>query len=262
MEISFGSLSSSPACLPACSPPEPCAARPPWRATSPRHLLLLVASTHRPETPRRPCHRAVPPPVVPRAPTERRAARTAATSPPRWQARGRSRCPPLARATALHIPPQANPLVILPFPRSQSSERRRRSTLNAGELDTAVEPPLCSSSAHSDPLASTTVTPRSFPAPSLPPSTTGTPSPSSPLRRRPPSSVDPPSPTISHRDTSTRGCGPTSSSVSPTFPMPPEPDLAGKRRAPLLCSCLPARDLVLEFGKAQGAVCEALDSEE
>ena len=63
MEISFGSLSSSPACLPACSPPEPCAARPPWRATSPRHLLLLVASTHRPETPRRRC----------RAPPARRA---------------------------------------------------------------------------------------------------------------------------------------------------------------------------------------------
>ena len=192
MEIPFRSLSSSPACLPAYSPPESCAARPPWRATSPRHLLLLVASTHRPETPRRPCHRAVPPPVVPRAPTERRAARAAATSPPRWQAHGRSRCPPLARATALHIPPQANPLVILPFPRSQSSERCRRSTLNAGELDTAVEPPLCSSSAHSDPLASTTVTPRSFPAPSLPPSTTGTPSPSSPLRHRPPAHVEPP----------------------------------------------------------------------
>src|SRR6185312_7254011 len=182
----------------------------------PRRLLLLVASTHRPETPRRPCHRAVPPPVVPRAPTERRAARAAATSPPRWQARGRSRRPPLARATALHIPPQANPLVILPFPRSQSSERRRRSTLNAGELDTAVEPPLCSSSAHSDPLASTTVTPRSFPAPSLPPSTTGTPSPSSPLRRRPPSSVDPPYPTTLTSIPSTIGCGSTSSSVSPT----------------------------------------------
>ena len=49
----------------------------------------------------------------------------AATSTPPWTARVRAHRSSLSRITALHIPPQANPSVLLPFPSPQTPERFR-----------------------------------------------------------------------------------------------------------------------------------------
>jgi len=50
----------------------------------------------------------------------------AATSTPPWRARDRARRSLLSHAAALQVPQLANPFVLLLFPHSDTSERRRR----------------------------------------------------------------------------------------------------------------------------------------
>ena len=50
----------------------------------------------------------------------------ATTSTPPWRARDRARRSLLSRAAALQVPQLANPFVLLLFPHSDASERRRR----------------------------------------------------------------------------------------------------------------------------------------
>ena len=85
-----------------------------------------------PEPLHRPCHRAVPSPVVPRAPPMSRSTRAAATSPPRWRARCSTPDRQFARASEPRAPQPYFPLTLLPARRPGSPERRRRPP-NAGE---------------------------------------------------------------------------------------------------------------------------------
>jgi len=147
-----------PACLLCFTAPPVSAARPPWRA-SPGHLL--PGSFHASRL-------SIPPPSFPRAGdlSLRHAARTAcaaATSPSPWPGQDRARRLLLARARALQEPQKPIPLALSLVPRSYAPERRRRSTRNAGKLTLAVDPPLQSTSARADPLASSAVSPRSSP---------------------------------------------------------------------------------------------------
>src|SRR6185312_11410384 len=121
-EISFRSFSPSSSSFALFSPPlcrAPPARRgePPPRATS---CLLAHASLR--SFPTALCHRAVPLLALPRAPAEPRAARAAATSPPRWRARCRGRRSLLARARALQEPPRSIPLILSLAPRSHTPE--------------------------------------------------------------------------------------------------------------------------------------------
>ena len=132
-EFVFGSFSPSSSNFALFLPPL-CRAPParhgelPPRATS---CLLAHASLR--SFPAALCHCAMPLLALPRAPAEPRAARAAATLPPRWRARCRGRRLLLARAQALQKPQQAIPRTLSPAPCSPATERRRRSTPNAGE---------------------------------------------------------------------------------------------------------------------------------
>ena len=108
-----------------------------------------------------PCHA---PPVSP----------PAATAMPPWIAPGRAPGPLPARARALQRPQRPIPLLLLLSPRSHTTERRRRTTPNAGKLGAAAESPHRRSSARANPLESSAVTLRSFPAASRRPKPTGT----------------------------------------------------------------------------------------
>ena len=103
----------------------------------------------------------------------------AATATPPWRARRRAPALVLARAWALQIAPQTIPFVCFPIPQPQTQEHHRRRPPNAGELDAAVGPPLCGSSARADhtssfalvPRSSTTPPTRSIPTGTAPPPT-------------------------------------------------------------------------------------------
>ena len=122
-------------CLLACSAPRRRCSAPtsPWRA-SPATSCFALAPTRRSRPPppllahalelSNPCHAAV-------------AHHAAATSPPPWRAQLRGPALNLLCARAPQKPQQAFPLTLSPFPRSDASERHRRSTPNAGELKPA-----------------------------------------------------------------------------------------------------------------------------
>ena len=86
---------------------------------------------------------------------------------------------PSPRSRALQIAPQTIPFVCFPIPQPQTQEHHRRRPPNAGELDAAVGPPLCGSSARADhtssfalvPRSSTTPPTRSIPTGTAPPPT-------------------------------------------------------------------------------------------
>ena len=165
----------------------------PWRAfpaiTSPRagtHASLCSSSPAC-------CFELEPPGRATRA-AEPRNVRAAATSLSRWRARCRSRRPLLASAQALQIPQKPIPIALLLSPRSHATERRRRTTPNAGQLDAAAKPPHRRSSARSDPLASTAVASRNSQTTSPHPILTGAPPPPFSSAADPPCSVEPPPP--------------------------------------------------------------------
>ena len=121
-EILFRSFSPSSSSFalfspPLCRAPPARCGEPPPRATS-----CLLAHTSLRSFPTALCHCAMPLLALPRAPTEPRAARAAATSPLRWRARCRGRRPLLARARALQKPQRSIPLVLSLAPRSHATE--------------------------------------------------------------------------------------------------------------------------------------------
>ena len=117
----FSPSSSQPACTASLPPPLFSAATTMERPGG--HLLLdvpLPRGAAKLSTAL--CLRAGAFPALPRAQIEP----PAATSPPPWPLQRSTPDPYLARAPALKVPQQTVPLVLLPFPHSQTSERRRR----------------------------------------------------------------------------------------------------------------------------------------
>jgi len=102
-----------------------CSAAPPAGAveSQPGPSCFALAPTRRAAPPPPPLASRWSSPAVPRAPAERRAARAAATSPPRWQAHYRGRRPPLACARALQEPQHSILLALLLAPQSHATER-------------------------------------------------------------------------------------------------------------------------------------------
>ena len=233
MEISFRSLSSSPVCSPALFRRR-CRA-PPARHSGPAagQLQLRLRFTwhlHKPLEPHSP--RAG-------APSLRHAAQNhlaAATATPPWPE------PAAAPRTAIsgaRLSSRQDPSFRFPRPLALSLPRHPGTPpplhRTPASLKPTVEPRLHSRSAQIDPTSSFASTPRSSPAPSLPPSTTGTPSPSSPLRHRPPAHVEPPLQSTSVPPKTLYRCAVVPSISLAPFPSPPATHAAGIRRS-LPCS--------------------------
>ena len=113
---------------------------PPPRATS-----CLLASTRRTDAPHRPHSSRWRPP---RFATPPRQAQTVTTSLPPWRARCSTPALDFSRAAALQIPQKASPLVLLPFPHSQSSEH----TATIRQTPASLTPPSSRLSAAPQPV--------------------------------------------------------------------------------------------------------------
>ena len=177
MEIAFGSLSSSSACLSPLFPAAGAVRRPPAALGCPR------------PNPNSPPLYVTPPrasgPSSPRAgaPSLRHAAQNrlaAATATPPWRARCTTPARQLARAPASGEPLHSIPLVPTLFSRLHIPEHPHR-PLNAGEQRLTAEPRFHSCSARAYPAFSTARTSRISLTSSRRPSSTRTPS-----RRAPP----------------------------------------------------------------------------
>jgi hypothetical protein len=163
-KLCLGPLSPSSSLLALFSPPPLCSAPPARRGEPTGHLCFALAPTRRAAPP--------PPPVASRwnlpcyamRPAEPRTARASATSPPRWSAHEHHKSP---------SKPFLSPFRLLLAPTPQNAAAAPPRT--PGSFDAAAEPPHRSSSARSDPLASTVVTPRSSPTTSPRPTHTGAP---------------------------------------------------------------------------------------
>ena len=125
LEIAFRSLSPSSNSF-LCFPPPPlCSAVDGAMKSLPGHVLRR-AGAHASSCPSSTARcLALEPPCRATRSAEHRAARAAATSPPRWHARCRGRRSLLSRARALQKPLRADPLILLLFPCPQNPERRR-----------------------------------------------------------------------------------------------------------------------------------------
>ena len=155
-------FSPSPVCLSALSHRR-CVATPPAALgrlpvpplarsgfhVSPRSSIAAFASRRALSSPCH-AHRALPP---------------AATATPPWIAQERTPNSFLSRASTSGTFPLSIPLAHAPFSPLPELRTHRRHPPNAGELDLAVEPPLCSSSARADTLASSALASRSSPTP-------------------------------------------------------------------------------------------------
>ena len=188
-----------PACLLCFSPPPLCSAAAGAVESRPATSCFALAPTRRAAPP--------PPPVASRwslpcratRPAEPRTARAAATSPPRWRARCRGRRPLLAHARALQKPSRSIPLVLSLAPRSHAPEHTAAIHRTPASSTPPSNPPLRSSSARADTLASSAVSPRNYQTTSPRPNLTGAPSPSFASAAVSLSAMDRPSPAVSPR---------------------------------------------------------------
>jgi hypothetical protein len=259
LEILFRSLSSSPACL-LCFPRRPTvprrppplwAGRRPTPVSPPPHASPLDPWTHFPRALELPPF-ATPPRTISRSPPRRR--------------RGPAKTHPqssISRAQPQYkYPRELHPSFFCQFP-TPRARNAAAAHIHADELTLAVEPRLRSSSARANPLTSSDVSPCSCSTAFPRPNPTGT-TPRAVLRaltaaaRRGPTSSD-------HLLTS-QGCPEVRVGLLVVSPNPNPAAGDSFRRIwaghPLSVLFPTARDPELELGKAQGAVCEALDSEE